>query len=279
MAKVRYAYVTAYMSVLLLMLIHTVYGIITNHWAWVGTLLTILPIFGFFMWLFLPSVARTPEYLGVPMGIIGLGLLIALAGYVMASDVSLFAVLYSSLNLLFWFGYVFWYSRFGRSVPKQLRVGNTLPNFTAEDGQGNPVSAASLAGQKNLLMFYRGNWCPLCMSQVAEIAGLYRELDARGVNVTFISPQPHEFTKELADKFDVPFRFWVDAGNHAARQLGIVNELGVPMGISGYDPDTVYPTVVITDEQGEILLLDATDNYRLRPEPQTFLDFFDQRAV
>ena len=209
MAKVRSAYVTLYMAVLLLMLIHSVYGIIVNHWAWVGTLLTILPIYGFFIWLFLPSVARTPEYLGLPMGIIAVGLIIALAGYFSAPDVSLFAVFYSGLNLLFWLGYVFWYSRFGRTIPDQLRIGRSLPNFPAEDSDGNPVKAASLAGQKNLLMFYRGNWCPLCMSQVAEIAALYRELNAQGVAVTLISPQSHAFTKELADKFEVPFRFWV----------------------------------------------------------------------
>lgn len=277
MAKIRSAYFSGYMPILLIIVAHSLYGIITAHWTWWGSLLSAASILGFLMWLFLPSVARTPEYLGLPTAFVILGLITSVYGNLTSPNASLFPLLYSSLNLLFWLGYLFWYSRFGRSVPEQLRVGKTLPRFAVEDSDGNHVTSSSLLGHKNLLMFYRGNWCPLCTSQVREIAGLYQELANRDVNVTLISPQPHEFTQELAAKFDVPFRFWVDIGNRAARQLGILNEAGVPMGIKGYDPDTVLPTVVLTDEKGKILLLDATDNYRLRPDPQIFLNFLDNQ--
>ena len=81
--------------------------------------------------------------------------------------------------------------------------------------------------------------------------------------------------KKLAEQYQVPFHFWVDTENRAARMLGIDNKYGVPMGMPGYDPDTVFPTVVITDEEGEIIFVDETDNYRIRPEPQTFLDILD----
>ena len=32
------------------------------------------------------------------------------------------------------------------------------------------------------------------------------------------------------------------------------------------------PTVIITEAGGRILWVDETDNYRVRPEPQTYLD-------
>lgn len=64
-----------------------------------------------------------------------------------------------------------------------------------------------------------------------------------------------------------------DEGNIAARALGIDNPDGLPMGMQmlGYDSETVLPTVIITDKNGQILWTHETDNYRVRPEPEVFL--------
>jgi len=113
------------------------------------------------------------------------------------------------------------------------------------------------------------------MKTYREVAERYRELEARGVNVVMISPQPHKNTRKIAEKFDVPMQFYVDRDNRAASALQIAHKGGIALGISGYGADTVYPTVVITDEQGKILYADLTDNYRVRPEPDAFIDFLD----
>ena len=78
----------------------------------------------------------------------------------------------------------------------------------------------------------------------------------------------------------MPFQFLVDLNNQAARQLGIAAKHGVPMGLqmSGYASETVLPTVLIADEKGQILFADQTDNYRVRPELQTFLRALDAHS-
>ena len=89
-----------------------------------------------------------------------------------------------------------------------------------------------------------------------------------------ISGQPHEKTEALARRFDVPFRYWVDVDLRAAKRLGIFHAGATPLGfeVLGYDSDGVLPTAIVVDAEGTILLADQTDNYRVRPEPQTFLD-------
>ena len=64
-------------------------------------------------------------------------------------------------------------------------------------------------------------------------------------------------------------------------QLGIDHSYGTPMGMQmlGYDSETILPTVVIADGEGKIILADQTDNYRIRPEPETFLRAFDEHAL
>ena len=95
-----------------------------------------------------------------------------------------------------------------------------------------------------------------------------------GVRVALIAPQPHTKTISLAEKFGVGFDFLTDESNVAARTLGIENPKGLPMGMQmlGYDSDTVMPTVIITDASGKILWTHETDNYRVRPAPEVFLE-------
>ena len=130
-------------------------------------------------------------------------------------------------------------------------------------------------------MFYRGNWCPLCMAQIGEIAAQYKALCNGGVNVALISPQPHRYTVDLAAKHEVYFDFLTDKGNRSARALGIVSRFGTPMGFQllGYASETVLPTVIITDKDGVVQWTDETDNYRVRPEPDTFITVMRDKGL
>ena len=168
------------------------------------------------------------------------------------------------------FVYVYWYSVLDRSG-SSIRVGDTLPELELIDAEGRPVRPTP--GTHGLYMFVRGNWCPLCMAQVREIAEAYRELERRGVEVFLISPQSEKHTKALAKRFDAPIRFCVDHGNRAARVLGIEHLGGLPFMMEplGYETESVLPTVVLVDPERRILFADLTDNYRVRPEPSTFL--------
>jgi len=172
--------------------------------------------------------------------------------------------------------YDYWYSSLRRG-PDRLDVGSPLPDIKLSTPDGESVSSTSFRGHKSLLLFYRGNWCPICMAQIKEIASSYRELADRGVRVYLISPQPDSHSASLSARFEAPMTFLVDSGNRAARTLGIAHRWGTPMGMQvlGYKSETVLPTVVLTDEEGIILWADKTDNYRVRPEPETFLRVLD----
>ena len=63
-------------------------------------------------------------------------------------------------------------------------------------------------------------------------------------------------------------------GRMRARSLGIELENGPPFGMQalGYESETVLPTVIVVERGGRILWADETDNYRVRPEPETFIE-------
>ncbi|MBW1761402.1 MAG: redoxin domain-containing protein [Deltaproteobacteria bacterium] len=241
--------------------------------AWVGALVAIVPLVSFMSSLVLVRRARTwrNQYLMLALALIGT--VISFIGF--ESPASWYALF---LGLIPSFGYIFWYSRLDRSASTAIAVGVTLPELELFDGDGKPVTPTE--GKHGLYMFIRGNWCPLCMAQVKEIAAQYRALEARGVEVFLISRQPEANTRALAKRFDAPIRFCVDEDGQLARRLGIEHIGGVPflMDTLGYDSDSVLPTVVITDPSRRIIFVDLTDNYRVRPEPSTFLAALDALA-
>ncbi len=173
--------------------------------------------------------------------------------------------------------YVFWYSTFGRVPSKTIVMGEAFPPVTFEDSEGNKINTASLIGSPTVYLFFRGNWCPLCMAQISELAGEYKRLQATGTNVVLVSPQSHKKTASLASKHNVDFKFLTDPNFEAAKELGIFMKNGLPLGLEvlGYDSDTLYPTIVVTNKQGAIIFHDQTDNYRVRPEPDVFLKIIE----
>jgi len=244
---------------------------------YLGRLVSALTIVVLFAGLFIKSQARTSRNLNIYSFFIILGFLTSLVfgGIIENND-----VVGSSMSfalVLSWIVYLKWYSVFEDRDDTILKVGNSLPFFELEDSEKNKVSTEIFSGNLSIYLFYRGNWCPLCMAQIKEIASQYKQLEQRGVNMIFVSPQPHKYSKNLAEKYKLNFKFLTDVNNKVAKQLGIFSKNGIPAGfqVLGYDNDTVLPTVIITDANGKIVFADLTDNYRLRPEPETFLKVID----
>ena len=173
--------------------------------------------------------------------------------------------------------YARWYTRLDRERQAVLEVGARLPHFKVLDVDGTPVSSESFLGQPTAFVFIRGNWCPLCVAQVRELAAEYQSLAARGIEVALISPQPLDETRALAERFGVAFRYLTDPAAAAAASLGIRHDGGVPPGVTqlGYEADTVFPTVIVINESGTIVFSDQTDDYRVRPEPSLFISALD----
>jgi len=118
------------------------------------------------------------------------------------------------------------------------------------------------------------------MAQIKEVATQYKKLSSLGAKVVLCAPQPEKNTQALAGKFDVPFIFLTDVNNRAAQALGIEMKNGLPAGMEmlGYEKDTLFPTVIITDDTGSIIYSDLTNNYRIRPEPEDFIDVLNRHA-
>lgn len=240
--------------------------------AWLGAALASVPlplIVGRLTWM---RVARTSDHLPILMFVAAMGVIAAAWEKFVEGTAGWWPLAAALVSAALFALYTFWYSTFGRYDSPQLSVGNKLPEIELPDHRGRLHRSAELLGKPAVLLFYRGNWCPLCMAQISEIAARYREFVDLGIKVWLISPQPEEMSRVLAQRYDVPFEFLVDEDTRLAAELGIAQPNGVPAVFArDYPPDTVLPTLVVTGPSGTIVFSDQTDNYRVRPEPDHFL--------
>ena len=248
---------------------------------WLGSFLTTFPLPFFLMALtnafgIARTSARLPfiQLLSIAGVVLVGSTLLEIQGpqatsHFVASGLTIFGALFVQ-----W--YIWSFSSYGREKSRSITKGQALPELKLSRLDGSSVSSSSFSGSKTLLVFFRANWCPFCMNQLKEVLARADKLKQSGVQVKFISNQGTENSKQLAKKLALPSHFEIlqDDDLKAAKALGIADIGGSPAGMSGYPKDTVMATVITLDEKGAVTFGDETDNYRVRPHPDTFLPVF-----
>lgn len=159
-----------------------------------------------------------------------------------------------------------------RPVPDALKPGHPLPDFHARNEQGDPVRSTELHGTSVVILFVRGNWCPFCSKQVKDLTRYYKDIIDVGARLILITPQPLETTRRVAEFFEVEFDFWLDDSLSVTRQLGLLQESGVPGDYEGeYGRDTVWPTALVVDAAGIIRYTELSRQISDRPDPELLL--------
>ncbi len=281
MNRLKSVFVTLFLSYLAVLLIIATYWLFSEpfSWGWLGVAIAVFFPFIYYLWSYAWPRPRTGR-LWLVSYLILLGFILTMipAFIPAAGAFDKTTVWLSALTYVLWFLYVTWYSTLGRKASEHIREGGMLPAFRLQTLDHKPFDSSHLKGRKSLLLFYPGNWSSHSVAQIKELADQANELQKRGVEVYVISPQPPSFTRKLSTKHKkTPFHFLVDTGNEAAERLGILHKSGTPAGMHlfGYHKDTVYPTLIICDEDGKILFSHETNNFRYRPDPKMYMKILD----
>ena len=105
-----------------------------------------------------------------------------------------------------------------------LEAGQTAPDFTLPDQDGNPVKLKDLRGQTVVLYFYPRADTPGCTTQACGIRDRSEEYAAAGARVIGVSPDTVEAEKKFADKFDLDFTLLADSDHSVADAYGAWGE-------------------------------------------------------
>jgi len=125
-----------------------------------------------------------------------------------------------------------------------IEVGEKAPDFTLRDQDGEKVSLVDFRGRKVLLVFYPGDFSPVCGDQLSIYQEVKPEIEEKGVEMIGISVDSFFAHKAFQEKIGIDTRLLSDfePKGEVARAYGSYVE---KMGFANR-------TLVLVDEDGKV---------------------------
>ena len=167
-----------------------------------------------------------------------------------------------------------------------LPVGAVAPEFALNDVTGLVVRSEDLLALGPLIIkFFRGRWCPYCITELEAWRELYGPLRELGSLMVAISPQTGRQSEFMAGHHGLPFPVLADPGNSLAEQFGLVHTvpeylrdyyLSIMVNIPFVNGEKSWrlplPATYVIGKDRKVLFAEAHADFRVRPEPDEALE-------
>ncbi len=163
-----------------------------------------------------------------------------------------------------------------------LRVGERAPEFALRDASNRVVRSGDLLALGPLVVkFFRGRWCPYCVTELETWRDRYDELRERGVLLVAISPQIQRQSDFMVTQHQLPFPVLTDVNNAVAERFGLAYTvpeyfreyyLSILVNIPFVNGEPSWrlplPATYVLDRDGIVVFAEAHADFRVRPEPE-----------
>lgn len=176
-----------------------------------------------------------------------------------------------------------------------LGAGAQAPEFTLPDAlTGRPVCSSDLLAIGPLVIkFFRGRWCPYCVTELESWRDLHAELRSLGALFVAISPQTPRQNDFTVQQHGLTFPILSDAGATVADRFGVAYSVpiahrsyyqGILVNIPFVNSGSTYknatesdwrlplPAIFVVEQDGTIAFSEAHADFRVRAEPADVLD-------
>jgi peroxiredoxin len=103
-------------------------------------------------------------------------------------------------------------------------AGETITDFQATDQHGNVFQLReALKMGPAVVMFYRGQWCPVCKKHLSNLQDSLEVLQQKGATVVAISPEKQEFLAKTVEKTNAEFTLLFDENYIISRMFDVIH--------------------------------------------------------
>lgn len=133
-------------------------------------------------------------------------------------------------------------------MSERLVPGDTAPDFTLTNDQGEDVSLSDLRGQNVIVYFYPAAMTPGCTTQACDFSDNINTLRGKGYEVLGISPDKPEKLAKFRDKDGLTIQLLSDADRSVMNAYGAFGE----KKFYGKTVEGVIRSTVVVDPEGKV---------------------------
>lgn len=166
-----------------------------------------------------------------------------------------------------------------------LPVGALAPAFALYDASGKLVRSEDLLALGPLVVkFFRGRWCPYCITELETWRDLFPQLRERGALLVAIGPQTERQSDFMVGQHGLPFPVLTDPACALAEQFGLAYTvpeyyrdyyLSIMVNLPFINGERSWrlpmPATYVLGRDGRVLFAEAHADFRVRPEPEETL--------
>jgi peroxiredoxin Q/BCP len=125
------------------------------------------------------------------------------------------------------------------------QVGERVPDFSLKDQTGKTQTRQSIMGPRGaVLVFVRStDWCPYCKTQLVELQGRAKSLQAQGLGIAVISYDSQDAHARFSEQRGITFPLLADLGSETIKRFGLLNP--VPAMALGPDKDDPHVKALV----------------------------------
>jgi len=164
-----------------------------------------------------------------------------------------------------------------------LSIGKMVKDFSGTDPNGNQIQLSQLLKKGKVeVIFYRGQWCPICMPHVRKLQNGLNKIQEKNASIILISPKNQENIQKtnvtipvLYDKnYKIMKSFDVDFTPGKSLRFVYNTILGADLkNAQSYDSQTLpIPATFIIDTDGTIIWRHFNRDYKKRSKIKDILE-------
>ena len=132
---------------------------------------------------------------------------------------------------------------------KHLKIGDSAPNFTSKDQNGQVINLSDYSGKKVVIYFYPKDNTPGCTAQACNIRDNYSTIQEEGIVILGVSADDETKHQKFISKFDLPFSLLADTEKELLNIFGVWGE----KKFMGKIYDGIHRTTFVLNENHTIV--------------------------
>lgn len=108
-------------------------------------------------------------------------------------------------------------------IPIGLRVGDRAPLIDAIAISGKNINSDEIIKEKEIVViFYRGEWCPICNRYLENLNDSLQYILAKGTEVLVVGPETFENTEKIAENTKATFTLIPDTSSKILKDFDVL---------------------------------------------------------